>query len=200
SIDLDLMETSCALSFAAPGTYAVAASYAGDGNYGASASGDSSHVVLPVPTTTVISAQSINPTAVGQDYDVTVTVTAADMSVPTGMVSIASDVGESCGPVAVDMSGQASCTLGSPSAGTRNLTASFVADSPWADSDSGAADTHTVNAIGTSITIDSNAPDPSVVGQSYSVAFTVSADSGVAEGTVLVSDGEGGSCNLMLTL
>ncbi|MGE4073730.1 MAG: Ig-like domain repeat protein [Lysobacterales bacterium] len=53
--------------------------------------------------------------------------------------------------------------------------------------------------IATITTITSDNPDPSAVGQSYTVAVTVSSGGGTPTGTVAVSDGAGASCNATLS-
>jgi hypothetical protein len=57
--------------------------------------------------------------------------------------------------------------------------------------------TATPPKIATTTTINSDTPDPSVVGQSYTVTVTVTGGAGIT-GTVLISDGTGGSCSITL--
>jgi uncharacterized repeat protein (TIGR01451 family) len=58
--------------------------------------------------------------------------------------------------------------------------------------------TTTVNKADTTTTITSDSPDPSVVGQPYTVSFTVAAQSpgsGTPVGSVTISDGTGATCS-----
>jgi hypothetical protein len=49
-------------------------------------------------------------------------------------------------------------------------------------------------AVGTTTTIDSDDPDPSIFGKAITVHFTVTSSSGSPTGDVVVSDSNGGSC------
>jgi CSLREA domain-containing protein len=60
------------------------------------------------------------------------------------------------------------------------------------------SDSVTVNQASTTITITSDAPDPSVVGQSYTVSATVTSGGGTPTGSVDVDDGEGNTCTITL--
>jgi hypothetical protein len=60
------------------------------------------------------------------------------------------------------------------------------------------ADTIVVNKADTIITIDSDSPDPSLVGQPYTVTVTVTSAGGTPEGTVAVNDGAGNTCTITL--
>src|SRR5262249_45818083 len=60
------------------------------------------------------------------------------------------------------------------------------------------AQTFTVNKADTTTTITSDIPDPSLVGQAYTVSWSVTVNSpgsGTPTGTVTVTDGTGGSCS-----
>src|SRR5207247_5937490 len=74
------------------------------------------------------------------------------------------------------------------SVGGRRMTASYAGDGNFAGSTS-ARVSQTVGAAGTTTTITGHTPDPSVVGQSVTVNFTVTSAGGTPTGTVTVSDG-----------
>ena len=102
----------------------------------------------------------------------------------------------------------ATCNLTSISTGAKTLTGTYTGDANYAASVS-AGVAHTVNAATTTTTITGDAPDPSVVGQAYTITVTMSSGGGVPTGTVTVSEGVAtcpitlaagtGSCNLTST-
>jgi hypothetical protein len=196
----------CTLSPTSAGSKTFSASYTGDGNFSASTSTGVTHVVSAATTATTITADSPDPSAVGQAYAVsyTVAVAAPGSGTPTGNVTV-SDGAASC-TAAVAAGG---CALTSTSAGARNLTASYTGDANFTGSVSVIA-AHTVSQAATTTTITGHTPSPTVVGQAYTVSFSVAVTApgaGTPTGNVTVSDGTvnctatvaAGSCQLTST-
>ncbi len=179
---------SCAISFTSAGAKSLTATYAGDSNFNGSASAAASHTVDKANTTTTITADTPDPSVVGQPVtiDFSVTVNAPGSGTPTGNVTV-SDGTQSCtGTVAAG-----SCAITFTSAGAKSLTATYAGDSNFNGSASAAAP-HTVDKANTTTTITSDAPDPSVVGQAVTVNYTVvvqAPGSGTPTGNVTVSAG-----------
>ena len=147
-------------------------------------------VVSKADTTTTISSDLPDPSVVGQSVAVgySVSVTAPGAGTPTGNVTV-SDGTDSCtGTVAV---GQ--CTLTFRSPGAKSVTATYGGDAAFTASPaSSPATSHTVNTAGTTTSISSDGPDPSVVAQAVTVTYGVAVNSpgaGAPTGNVTVSDG-----------
>ena len=150
-------------------------------------------------TTTTITSDTPDPTVFGQNYSVSVSVAASAPSIgtPDGSVNI-SDGTNSCN--ATLSGGNGSCTLSSSSPGSKTLTATYAGTSQGYYGSSTTA-SHTVNKASSSTSITSDTPDPSLVGQNYSVAVNVAAaspGSGIPGGTVTVGDGTS-SCAITLS-
>jgi len=82
------------------------------------------------------------------------------------------------------------CQLTSLSAGPKTLTATYNGDANFSSSSAPTA-AHQVNPSPTTTAIVSDTPDPSVVGQPFTVTYSVAAaapGSGTPGGTVTVSD------------
>src|SRR6185436_3255089 len=189
----------CNLTSTSAGAKTVTATYVGDTNFTGSADTEA-HTVNQAATTTTITSDNPDPSVVGQSYSVQVTVApvAPGAGVPSGTVNVDDGDGNIC---AITLSGgSGSCNLTSTSAGAKTVTATYVGDTNF----TGSADTeaHTVNQAATTTTITSDNPDPSVVGQSYSVQVTVAPvapGAGVPSGTVNVDDGDGNICAITLS-
>ena len=151
-------------------------------------------------TTSVIS--SVNPSVFGENVTFTATVSAdaPSSATPAGSVEFF-DGGTSLGaPVAVDGSGQAQLSTSALAVGGRPITAVFTDGGDFGGSTSPVL-TQTVNLASTTTTITGSTPDPSVVGQNYSVSVSVAAvapGTGVPTGTVHVSDSDGHGCDVTL--
>lgn len=134
----------CSIVFTSVGSKTLTATYAGDANFNASlASVSVSHTVNKANTTTSITSDDPDPSAVGQSVTVKyrVTVNAPGGGIPTGNVTV-SDGAISCtGTVAA---GQ--CLLTFTSAGAKSLTATYAGDSNFNGSASG-GEPHEVNGI-----------------------------------------------------
>src|SRR5207244_12409882 len=140
---------------------------------------------LSLPDALPISAQTPNPSAVGQAVSFTfaVAATAPGSGTPTGTVTVG-DGTQSCSATVA----AGSCSIAFSSAGERTVTASDAGDGYFAVSTSTGVP-HTVGAAATTTTIPGNTPDPSVVGQAVTVTYTVTSTGGTPTGTVTVSDG-----------
>jgi len=154
------------------------------------------------PTTTTITADSPDPSLVGETVNVNVEVSGGSTT-PSGTVDI-SGADTNCSLSL--SSGTGNCDVTFNAVGAKTLTATYNGDTTHA----GSSDTedHTVMA-NTTTTITSDAPDPSVDGQNVTVNFTVTVNSpgsGTPTGDVTVSDGvdscsasvAAGSCALAL--
>jgi hypothetical protein len=136
----------------------------------------------------MVTSDTPDPSVVGQPVTVnyTVTVNAPGSGIATGNVTV-SDGTTSCTATAA----AGGCTLTFTTAGSHPLTATYAGDSNFNGSASAAAP-HTVNKADTSTTITSDNPDPSTVGQSVTVTYTVavvSPGAGTPTGMVTVTDG-----------
>ena len=206
SCTANVADGTCDLTSTSAGTKTLTATYSGDVNFNGSLDTDS-HEVDAADTTTVITDVQPATTVVGQAYDVTwdVTVVAPGAGTPTGTVTI-DDGTESCSADVAD----GSCQLSSTSVGSKTLSATYAGSADFTASNGTAA--HQVDAASTTTTIDSDTPDPSVVGQPYAVSVTVATNApgaGTPIGVVNVSDGSAncvvvlsggaGSCNLTST-
>jgi large repetitive protein len=138
---------------------------------------------------------SPSATVVGQQYRVDFSVTAAPPAsgTPTGLVTVTDGAGASCQASV----GAGSCSLVSTTKGTKQIVATYAGDANFGGSASD-PENHQVSPAGTTTTITSHTPDPSVVGQQVTVRFTVSVNgpgSGTPDGTVTISYQEGGGCS-----
>ena len=178
----------CSITFTTAGAKSLTATYAGDSNFNGSTSAAASHTVDKADTTTTIASDNPDPSVVGQSVTVNyaVSVNSPGAGTPTGNVTV-SDGTDSCtGTVTAG-----TCNLPLTSAGTKSLTATYAGDGNFNGSTS-AAEPHQVDKADTTTTITSDAPDPSVTGQSVAVEFSVTVNApgaGTPTGNVTVSDG-----------
>ncbi|MGH7567794.1 MAG: Ig-like domain-containing protein [Gemmatimonadales bacterium] len=193
----------CSIAFSSAGGRTVTATYAGDGNFAASTSAGVTHTVGAAGTTTTITADTPDPSVVGQVVPVTFTVTSTG-GTPTGNVTVSDGALTCVGTVAAG-----GCALTSTTAGPKTLTATYAGDANFAGSSSPDV-AHAVNQAGTTTAITADTPDPSVVGQAYTVSYSVAVSapgSGTPTGNITVSDGTqscigtvaAGSCALAST-
>jgi hypothetical protein len=180
---------SCALVSASLGqtTHNIEATYSGDGTFGDSAA-QQPYDVGPADTTTTITTQSFNPSAVGQSVTFTVSVTPAFIgpAVPTGAVTI-TDAGLNPVCTIADISLGQTCSAAFPAAGTVGLVATYAGDENFNGSADSSA-SHETNPANTTTSVQAS-PEPSVVGQL--VTFTVTATpafGGTPTGSATVSD------------
>jgi hypothetical protein len=153
-------------------------------------------------TVTSITASTPSPSQVGQAYSVAVRVQEASginiSGNPFGTVEVDDGQGASCSfELSSAMNGQGSCSLTGGSAGDRTLTARFFGRGGYDYSEASAS--HSVTQIRPTTTrIVSRVPSSSVVGQPYTVNFSVSATGATPTGSVSVSDGSA-SCQATLS-
>jgi sugar lactone lactonase YvrE len=178
------------------GTYAKSSSCSGGtppANYTFSyATG--SVTVNPANTTATITFHRPNPSTVGQGVTVSFTVSpvAPAKVTPAGNVTVSDGVGDTC--VATVATGQ--CNLTINTAGRLTLTATYAGGGNYNGSTSpGVA--QRVNKALTQSAITLLSPNPSVVGQTVAINFTVTPvapGGGTPAGNVTVSDLFGDSC------
>jgi hypothetical protein len=196
---ITLPAASCNLPSTSAGAKTLTATYNGDANFNASpASSGVAHTVNKADTTATITADTPDPSVVGQNYAVTASVAANSPGggTPTGTITV-SDGTNTC---TITLPA-ASCNLPSTSAGAKTLTATYNGDTNFNASPASAGVMHTVNKANTQLVSLTDAPDPSVVGQPYTVGFTlnvVAPGAGTPTGTVTVVDGTGGTCTATL--
>lgn len=153
-------------------------------------------------TETSITTSTPNPSQVGQAYSVAVRVQEASginiSGNPFGTVEVDDGQGASCSfELSSAMNGQGSCSLTGASAGTRTLTARFFGRGGYDYSEASAS--HSVTQVRPTTTrILSRVPSSTVVGQPYTVNFSVSATGATPTGSVSVSDGSA-SCQATLS-
>lgn len=186
---------SCQVNPLVAGTRNFTATYAGDGNFNGS-SGVASQTVNKAGTSLTVSA-SPNPSVVGQAVIVGVTVNAAFGGTPTGSVAISDSTGASCTATLSGGAGQCSLLPGKPGADT--ISASYAGDSNFIGSSNQLSEQ--VNKANTTTSVTSS-PNPSLLNQTITVNFTVSANppaTGTPTGTVNVTDSTGVSCSATLS-
>ena len=137
-------------------------------------------VTVFFPSITTITSDDPDPSVVGQAIVVSYTVTSAD-GTPTGNMTVSDGVDSCTATVAAG-----TCTLTPTTAGAKTLTATYSGDANFSSS-SGTA-SHVVKSDSI-MTITSDDPDPSVVGQAIVVSYTVTSADGTPTGNVTVSDG-----------
>jgi len=146
------------------GTHTLAASYAGQADFGASTA-TASMVVNRAPTTTAISAPAVT---VPMNGAVTVSV-ASTGATPTGSVSLSVDGGAAMTQALA--AGVATFSVPSPTSGTHTLTASYGAQATFAAS--AASGTLVVNGTAPVTGPSATAPVPSIVNHSTLTATAV---------------------------
>ncbi|KPK57903.1 MAG: hypothetical protein AMS21_11035 [Gemmatimonas sp. SG8_38_2] len=180
----------CNIVLTKAGEWALTGTYPGDGNFEPGA-GSELHVVEKAATTTRILSDNPDPSNVGQGIVVTfeVTVTAPGAGTPTGLVNVTDGTVNCSAPVS-----QGNCTLTPTTAGPKTLRATYVGDANFGSSFD--EEDHFVQTGSTVVTITSDNPDPSRVGQQVQVSYTVVGQGGQPTGnvTVTVNDGSGANC------
>jgi Ca2+-binding RTX toxin-like protein len=197
---------SCSITFTSAGAKTLTATYAGDSTFNGSTSASAAHQVDKADTTTTMTSDTPDPSVVGQSVTVSYSVAAnaPGAGTPTGNVTVSDGTVSCTGTVAAG-----SCSLTFTSAGAKTLTATYAGDSNFNGSAS-AGVSHQVDKADTTTTITSDTPDPSVVGQSVTVNYSVAVSApgtGTPTGNVTVSDGTdsctgtvaAGSCSITLT-
>ena len=132
----------CSLALSTAGNRTLTATYAGNTSFNGSVSPGEPHTVnaLVVNTTTTITADSPDPSLVGQNVNVTYTVVPqSGGGTPTGTVTVSDGVNSCMGTVAA---GQ--CTVALTTVGARTLTATYGGSANFNGSTS-AGEPHSVN-------------------------------------------------------
>ncbi len=181
----------CQLALSTPGIYTLTATYAGEGDFQPSSDSELHTVdsITTISTTTSIASDDPDPSQLGQPFTVTFGVTST-LGIPTGVVSVTvSDSPETCsGELA---GGLGACQMALSAPGAYTLTATYAGEGDFQPSSDG--ELHTVNAVTTITTttsILSDDPDPSLVGQPFTVTFGVTSDLGIPTGAVTVTVSE----------
>jgi hypothetical protein len=144
---------------------------------------------LPTVTVTAPAGATTGPV----EYQVNVS-DPSDSGVPTGIVTITDGIGGSCTTAALDDNGNGECTIEEPAGTDYTITASYPGDSNY-DPASGQT-TETVGQATPIVTV--SGASGAVTGPvSYSVTVSGLAGAVVPTGEVTVSDGAGGSCNVL---
>jgi large repetitive protein len=193
----------CSITLTTNGARTLTATFAGDSNFNGSTSAGEPHTVNGIATTTSITSDTPDPSVVGQAVTVQYSVTSGS-GTPTGNVTVSDGTVSCTGTVAA---GQ--CSLTFTSAGAKSLTATYAGDGSFSGSTS-AAEAHQVNKADTTSIITSDTPDPSVVGQTVAVHFSLAPappGAGIVTGNITVSDGTvsctgtvaAGQCSLTFT-
>ncbi|MCK4392267.1 Ig-like domain repeat protein, partial [Candidatus Bipolaricaulota bacterium] len=205
SVILSLTSTSA-------GPKLLTATYSGDENFNTATDTEphevsKGDVVIskdPAETPAVPGFDSTSSSYVGEQYTVSgLIVVDTGSGTPGGTVTVDDGEGQSCTSDVSSADGSWSCTLTSLVAGDgKTLTATYSGDSNF--NTATATESHDVNkgdvVISTSDTGSplgfNDTPDPSFVGQQYTVSGYVvkSTGTGTPSGTVTVDDGEGQSC------
>src|SRR5205823_73743 len=152
------------------------------------------HAVATNATTTAITSHTPNPSVVGQPVTVvfTVHVTNSGSAATSGTVAVDDASGDACSASVAT----GTCVLTPTVAGAKALTAIYAGGPDFAGSSD--AKSHQVDRAQTTSTIVMASPDPSVVGQSVAVAYSVTATApgaGTPTGTVAAQDGNGATCS-----
>ena len=192
------MATSGSTSTLTLGNHTIEADYLGATGFNTS-NGTLTQTVNKAATTTAVGTISPEPSVVGQSYTVnfSVTVNSPGTGTPTGTVTVDDGTGGTCS-AAVSVG---SCSFASTSTGSKTITASYGGDTNF--STSSGTKSHTVNKAETTTTVGTITPEPSVIGQSYPVAWSVTVNSpgtGTPTGTVTVDDGTGGTCSAAVSV
>lgn len=155
-------------------------------------------------TVTTVASTSPSPSQVGQPYSVNVTVREAPgitiSGEPSGLVEVSDGVpAPDTSTCTIELLGTVnetgSCQLTTTVEGTHEVTAQYIGFAGW-DAGLGSA-SHTTQDLAepTTTTILAHLPEPSVVGQPYTVSVQVSSAVGTPSGAVAVDDGEA-SCQI----
>jgi autotransporter-associated beta strand protein len=158
------------------GTHTINVSYDGDTNYFSATGGGKTLTVSPDDTGTSVTS-SVNPTAVGQSVTFTATVIdkVAGGPTPVGFVTFTIDSGTpTAPPTSLDISGKATYTLSTLTAGTHTIVANFLANNDFNASASPSSPPLTQTVLKPSQVIVGSSRNPSRYGQAVTFTATVS--------------------------
>ena len=195
---ITLPATTCQYTWSLPGAYNLSATYNGDGNFNTSNSTVAVIHNVAKANTTTTTLDVPDPSVVGEVVVITANVTAnaPGAGTPTGQV-VVDDGGAYICTITL-ASGTGTCNYAWPAVGLNphNLKGVYNGDANFAGSS--VSTLHTVNKAATTLTITGDANDPSVVGESYTVKWTIAVKApgaGTPTGTVTVDDGDGNTCS-----
>jgi hypothetical protein len=180
------------------GTYTLTA-----GSSGVSSQSSGAFDVAKAGTTTTITSKSPSGSSVvGQSvvFNYDVNIVAPGAGTLTGTVTV-TDGTESCIGAINSGSGLGSCSISFSSPGARTVTATYSGDVNFETSTSGST-SQTVNKANTSLIVSSDQPDPSIVGETVTVQWTLSATAaggGTPTGTVTVTASGSAGCSAPAT-
>jgi hypothetical protein len=173
------------------------------GSSGISSQESGAFDVVKASTTTAITSKSPGGgSVVGQQVTFTydVNIVAPGAGTLTGTVTV-SDGTESCLGAINSGTGTGSCSIPFSTPGTRNVTATYNGDLNF-ESSTSASTSHTVNKANTSLIVSSDQPDPSIVGETVTVQWTLAATGaggGTPTGTVTVTASGSAGCTAPAT-
>lgn len=186
---------SCQLTPLAGGNRTLTATYGGDANYNGDT--DTEGIEVRTPTTTAV-ATSAGTTVFGQEVTFTATVSPiSGTGTPTGTVQFQSDGANIGGPVGLS-GGVATRSTTTLPVGGHVITAEYSPTGTTFGASTGTlSPNQQVGQAATTTAITGTNPSPSDPGQSYTASVTVAPvapGGGSPDGTVTITDGEGGSC------
>jgi hypothetical protein len=168
-------EGTCSLASTTAGMKTITAYFVGDANYHP-ASAVTTHEVSDAKEAPILTIDSdlSTPTAIGDAYEVAITLSGSGLPAPSGDVTI-SDGADSC---AISPTGGAgSCMLRSTTGGNKTVTATYPGDDFYTAASASKA--HEVTRAETITAVTADLPDPSTWGDS--VTFDVEVTSSYTE-------------------
>jgi Bacterial Ig-like domain (group 3) len=172
------------------GSHTITAVYASDTNFAASSGSVAQSVQNSTTMTATTATSSPNPSTFGQSVTFTSTTTSSG-GVPVGTVTFTEGATVWASNVVVSVSGHASFSTTTLTAGSHTITATFTGSTGWGNSNGNTAPQQ-VNSAGATTTAVSSSTNPSVYSQPVTFTATVTAvapASGVPTGTVSFKNG-----------
>ncbi len=185
--------TSCNVTFTATGAQTLSAAFGGNADYNASSTSVTTAHSVVTATTTTISADSPDPSVVGQPVQVTATVAPAGA---TGTITVTGTGTTGC----LITLPATSCNATFTAAGSQSLSAAYGGDATFASSSTAAPTAHTVNKAATTLTI-IDAPDPANANALVTVTATLvvtAPGAGIPTGTITVTGSHFPGCIITL--
>jgi len=153
----------------------IVATYSGDANYGPESADELTETVDGSQTTTTLTS-SDNPSTVGQDVQVTATVTGQGGGIPP-CCTVVFTVDGASQPVSLGADGTATLDLPSLTGGTHSITANFNAWSAYGASSASLTQTVNASAAVATVALSTTDANPSY-GEPVTVSAVVSGPSG----------------------
>ncbi len=179
---------SCSLNATQAGTKILTAVYYSDDTSRNSSRGTAAHEVGKADSTTIILSDDPDPSVSGQPYMIMARAESSS-GVPTGTIVVDNGIDNCTIPTAQG----GGCTLTATGGmGTILLTACYSGDNNFYPSCSPFED-HRITAPSTT-TITGHLPEPSEIGQPYTISATITSSCGTPSGRVDIDDGDGNSC------